>query len=101
MSSIKVKRSKLHLIWEIPVGIIVTIIEIAIVAVVGLNATKSLIYSDYYGIKEDLGVIPGLNGSATPQGISVDENTDTYFFSSYRTNGEPSAIFTQKDGEST
>ncbi len=93
------KPSKLTLIYKIPYGIVGFIVLIAAVLWGSLNTFKYAIYSDYYSIKEDLGVIPGINDGPTPQGICYQDEHDTYLISSYSSSEEPSKIYAKKEGE--
>ncbi len=97
MSTYK-QKSKASLGWKIPVGIIGSLIALVVVVWAVLEGAKYAIYSDYYSISEKIDKIPGLN-SSTPQGISYNEEIDTYFISSYRHNGEASSIYTTSNGE--
>ncbi|MCD8209549.1 MAG: hypothetical protein LUC31_01880 [Coprobacillus sp.] len=96
MSTYK-QKNKASLGWKIPVGIIGSLIALVVVVWAVLEGAKYAIYSDYYSISEKIDKIPGLN-SATPQGISYNEEIDTYFISSYRHDGEPSSIYTTSNG---
>ncbi|MCD8203697.1 MAG: hypothetical protein LUB56_01035 [Coprobacillus sp.] len=93
------KPSKLTLIWKIPYAIIGFIAIIIAVLWGSLNTFKYAIYSEYYSVKEDLGVIPGLNDGPTPQGICYQDDYDTYLFSSYSSNDEPSRVYAKKGEE--
>ncbi len=99
MSEEETKQGRLALIWKIPYAIIGFIALVAAVLWGSLNTFKYAIYSEYYSIKEDLGVIPGLNEGPTPQGICYQDEYDTYLFSSYSSNEEPSRVYAKDENE--
>jgi len=59
----------------------------------GLNLFKFILYSDYYAVKQDVCLNPGLSDGFVCQGIGVSETYDRILVSGYMNNGEPSRIY--------
>lgn len=91
------KSKKIHLLWKIPVGIILTIVALFVLVFAGFNLLKYPIYSDFYSAKTTLGTIPGLNNNFIPQGICVSEENDMYLFSGYTSSGLASRVYAKDE----
>lgn len=69
------------------------VLGLAILVVVGLNAAKFVIYSDYYSIEEEICKNPGLNDGFVCQGICVSEENGVILVSGYMKDGRNSRIY--------
>lgn len=74
-------------------GIIIGIVGFVALFLITLNLIKFVLYGDYYKIKENLCVNPGLNEGAVPQGIAVDVERDIVLTSAYMADHSASRIY--------
>ncbi|MBQ9085175.1 MAG: hypothetical protein IJY24_05925 [Clostridia bacterium] len=80
------------------VGKIALITLCAILALVllvwgGLNIAKFIIYGEYYSIKADICINPGLNDGFVCQGVAVSEENETIIVAGYMTDKSNSRIY--------
>ena len=59
----------------------------------GLNVLKFALYSDYYGIKDNVCKNPGLGDGFVCQGLCAYEDGGAYLVSGYMADGSPSRIY--------
>lgn len=83
----------LKLISKILSCLILAVLAIFSFVVVGLNLAKFMIYSDYYRMKTNYCVNPGLNDGAVQQGLAVDEERDIVLTTTYMIDKSPSRIY--------
>lgn len=69
------------------------IIGLVLVALLSLNILKFAIYSDFYGITENVCINPGLNDGFVPQGLTVSEAEDLIITSGYMKDGSASRLY--------
>ena len=74
-------------------GFVVGLVGVVILILVSLNLIKFALYSDYYGMKENLCINPGLNEGAVPQGIAVDIERDIVLTTAYMADHSSSRIY--------
>ena len=91
----------LKIIGKVIVGIISTVISLVLIVVILFNLLKFPIYGDYFSIKEDICVNPGLNDGFICQGIAASEENDKILVSGYMVDDTNSRIYvTNKKNES-
>ena len=73
--------------------IICGLVALVITVLIALNVAKFVIYSDYYQMKDNYCINPGLNHGAVPQGIAVDEERDIVLTSAYMKDNTASRIY--------
>ena len=85
----------LKLICKILAIILGAAVTLALVTLIGLNAAKFFIYSDYYQIKEDVCKNPGLSDGFVCQGICAYEREggDVILVSGYMKDKSASRIY--------
>ena len=85
----------LKLIGKIIGGIIGGAIALVLLVLIGLNVAKFFIYSEYYGIKEDVITNPGLSDGFVCQGLCVteEEDKDVFLVSGYMKDKSASRIY--------
>ena len=69
------------------------IVGLVVLTLAVLNVAKFAIYSEYYGIKENLCKNPGLGDGFVCQGICIDESTGHVLVSGYMQDGSASRIY--------
>lgn len=74
-------------------GFVVGLVGVVILFLVTLNLIKFALYNDYYKMKENLCVNPGLNEGAVPQGIAVDVERDIVLTTAYMADDSASRIY--------
>lgn len=91
----------LKIIGKIIIGIFASIISLALIVVILVNVLKYPIYGEYFAIKEDICINPGLNDGFVCQGIAASEKDDKILVSGYMVDDSHSRIYvTNKKNES-
>ena len=80
-------------ILKVAFKLISAILLIAISFILTLNIAKFAIYGEYYKIKDNYCINPGLNHGAVPQGIAVDEDRDIVLTTAYMKDKSASRIY--------
>ena len=80
-------------ILKVAFKLICAILLIAISFILTLNIAKFAIYGEYYKIKDNYCINPGLNHGAVPQGIAVDEDRDIVLTTAYMKDKSASRIY--------
>lgn len=96
LDNIKKKVSNMKVVKKIIkflLGFVVGLVGVVILILVSLNLIKFALYSDYYGMKENLCINPGLNEGAVPQGIAVDIERDIVLTTAYMADHSSSRIY--------
>ena len=80
-------------ILKVAFKLICALLLIVISFILTLNIAKFFIYGEYYKLKDNYCINPGLNHGAVPQGIAVDEERDIVLTSAYMKDKSPSRIY--------
>ena len=83
------KKILRKILWKV----LVAIVGLAILAVAVLNVAKFAIYREYYSMKNDVCVNPGLNDGFACQGIAASEENDVILVSGYMQDHSASRIY--------
>lgn len=81
------------LIGKIALIALSAILGLVILTLAVLNVAKFAIYSEYYGMKDNLCKNPGLGDGFVCQGICIHESTNQVLVSGYMKNGSASRIY--------
>ena len=73
--------------------IIIGIVSLVLLTIVGLNIAKHFIYSEYYSIKTEICINPGLNDGFVCQGIAVSEEDSVILVCGYMKDKSNSRIY--------
>ena len=91
----------IKIIGKTIIGIFASIISLALIVVILVNVLKYPIYGEYFAIKEDICINPGLNDGFVCQGIAASEKDDKILVSGYMVDDSHSRIYvTNKKNES-
>lgn len=91
----------IKIIGKTIIGIFASIISLALIVVILFNVLKFPIYGEYFAIKEDICINPGLNDGFVCQGIAASEKDDKILVSGYMVDDSHSRIYvTNKKNES-
>lgn len=94
-------KKVLKFILKFIVGIFSIVISLLLIIVILFNIIKFPIYAEYYSIKTDICVNPGLNDGFICQGITACEDENKFFVSGYMKDKSNSRIYiTNVDNES-
>ena len=74
-------------------GLVLGTICSVTLAILGLNGMKYILYSEYYSIKDNVCINPGLNDNFVPQGIAVSDSEDLILTSGYMSDMSASRIY--------
>lgn len=86
---------------KITLTVICSILALFLLVFGGLNLLKFAIFSDYYSVKSDVCINPGLSDGFVCQGICYYEEGEKFFVSGYMTGDSASRIYvTDKNNES-
>ena len=83
----------MKLLLRILSSLLIGILAIAVLTVGGLNVAKFFIYSEYYGMEDEICKNPGLSDGFVCQGICVSEENEVILVSGYMTGDENSRIY--------
>ena len=88
-------------IGKIALTVLGSILALVLLVLGGLNVAKFAIYADYYGMKTDVCINPGLGDDFTCQGICTNEDTKQFLISGYMKDHSASRIYvTNTDNQS-
>lgn len=97
----KKKKSIGGIIFRILISIILGVLGIIFLVFAGWNGLKYWVFHDYYAIKTNLNVNPGLNDGYIPQGTQYLSDKEMYLTSGYMKDGSASRLYTiDKDKKS-
>ena len=88
----KMKKSYKKLLTVI-LSVVGGILALILLAWGGLNIAKLFLYSDYYGVKTNVCVNPGLYDGFVCQGVCVTDSGENFLVSGYMKDGEASRIY--------
>lgn len=83
----------LKILRKILLRMLITVLALAIVAVGVLNIAKFVIYHEYYSMRTNVRVNPGLNDGFLCQGIAASEENNLILVSGYMKDGSASRIY--------
>ena len=83
------KKILRKLLWKL----LLAVLGLAVLAVAVLNVAKFALYHEYYSIKSDICVNPGLNDGFVCQGIAASEENDLILVSGYMKDHSASRIY--------
>ncbi len=86
-------KKALRLVLKIVIITGAAVLALVVVGILGLNAAKYAVYSEYYGIKTDICKNPGLYDGFVCQGVAVSDKTGHFLVSGYMKDGGASRIY--------
>lgn len=94
-------KKLLKILSRLCIGIVCTVLALAVLVIGGLNIAKFIIYDDYFEIRTNICKNPGLGDGFVCQGLAADEDSGKFLISGYMDDKSNSRIYvTDKDDNS-